>query len=197
MATKFKACSVDGCKGNADRSARGANGWCGAHYQRWWRHGDPLSGRTPWGEPERYYREVVLPYDGAECLIWPYALSNGGYGLIGGKIVARLVCEDANGLPPTDDHEAAHSCGRGGEACVTKRHLSWKTHGENEADKLAHGTHNRGERHGLAKLTEPEVRQILALKGTKSQSEIAEQFGVVQQQVSRIHRKVDWNWLEE
>lgn len=40
------ACSVAGCEALAD-----ARGYCGAHYQRWRRHGDPL-GSTPAREPE-------------------------------------------------------------------------------------------------------------------------------------------------
>ena len=42
---------------------------------------------------------------------------------------------------------------------------------------LIHGTHSRGERSGMAKLTEVQARQILALKGTMSPREIAEKIG--------------------
>lgn len=46
MARAFKACSVDGCNGNA--SVKGAaRGWCWKHYQRWKKHGDPLIKRKP------------------------------------------------------------------------------------------------------------------------------------------------------
>ncbi|MER9217889.1 hypothetical protein NKI48_02990 [Mesorhizobium sp. M0644] len=187
-------CKVDGC----DKPRHG-RGWCKAHYTRWERHGDPLSGRTPKGEPERYLREVVLTYEGDECLPWPYGKSDDGYGRLTvegrQRLVSRLVCEHKHGPTPTPEHEAAHSCGRGSEACCTKQHLSWKTRIENEADKLIHGTMIRGERHGLAKLTEPEVRQIIALKGKMLQREIAEQFGIGQPHVSTIHRKSAWTWL--
>lgn len=52
MATTFKTCSVDGCNGNADVSARGSKGYCCKHYARLQRHGSPLAGRnrvTPGG----------------------------------------------------------------------------------------------------------------------------------------------------
>jgi hypothetical protein len=173
------------------------------HYERWRAHGDPLIclvSVPPRGEPKRYLCEVVLAYEGDECLIWPFGTNEHGYGVLtslgGSRIVARHVCEEVNGPPPTPEHEAAHSCGKGRLACVTKRHLSWKTSAGNKADMVEHGTRLRGERSGLSKLTEPEVRQIIALKGIKSQSKIADQFGVSQRHVGRIHRHENWAWLE-
>ncbi|MBM6622643.1 hypothetical protein JTF08_13590 [Micrococcaceae bacterium RIT802] len=38
MSTLVKVCSVDGC----DREAKGGRGFCGLHYQRFRKHGDPL-----------------------------------------------------------------------------------------------------------------------------------------------------------
>lgn len=132
-----------------------ARGWCSAHWHRHRRLGDPLGGgkmRAPVGEPLRYLREVVLAFDGDECLIWPYARTSSGYGNLGiedgNAVVSRLVCERVYGPPPTPDHEAAHSCGRGHEGCVTQNHLSWKTATENQADRVAHGTVNSGQRNG-------------------------------------------------
>jgi hypothetical protein len=83
------------------------------------------------------------------------------------------------------------------EACVTKGHLSWKTRQENRDDMIAHGTVLRGERNGQAKLTEPEVLQILARKGTMVQREIAAQFGISSQLVGHIHRGEAWAWLPD
>ena len=136
MATK-PLCSIPGCC-----KPHLARGWCKAHYRRWQRHGDPLGGRPR--QARRYLDEVVLTYEGDQCLLWPYGKDRYGYGKIwnGRKKVGlhRLVCEITNGPAPTPKHEAAHSCGNGHLGCCTKRHLSWETHAENMADKIRHGT---------------------------------------------------------
>lgn len=189
-----RLCSIPDCNKPVSR-----RDWCNAHYHRWRAHGDPLAGRTPEGEPERYYREVVLSYDGDDCLPWPYSNNGEGYGQIKRdgryQLVSRLVCEEEHGPPPTPGHEAAHSCGHGSDLCCTKRHLSWKTPIQNAADKVVHGTHVRGERQWMAKLKEPEVRQIMALKGVLFQREIADQFGVSRRNVSDIHAGKTWAHL--
>ena len=189
-----RICSIEGCGKPHD-----ARGWCCAHHRRWRRHGDPLAGGTPRGEPERYFREIVLPFVEVECLIWPYARSSSGYGHVrqNGRmqLVHRLACEAIHGSPPTPEHEAAHSCGKGHKGCCNPRHVRWATHAENHEDRLLHGTHNRGERCGAAKLNESDVLKIRALRGKMLQREIAEKFGVDQSQVSNIYRGESWGWL--
>lgn len=152
--------------------------------------------KTPMGEAYRYFRDVVLTYDGDECITWPYGRVGGKYGKVwhDGKtqLVHRLVCQEFNGPPPTPNHDAAHECGKGYFACVTKRHLRWKTKSENELDKVAHGTHGRGDRNGRAKITKDDARAILALKGNATQREIAKQFGIKQTQVWRIQNNESW-----
>lgn len=153
------------------------------------------------GEARRFYSEVVITYDGDDCLIWPYTRDAKGYGRmkVDGRmaLVSRRVCEEANGTPPTPSHEAAHSCGNGKFGCVTKRHLSWKTRAENCADKIIHGTHDRGERNSQAKITESQAREILALKGRGTQRSIAERFGIARRTVTQIQSGKRWAWLSE
>lgn len=174
-------------------------GWCNAHYRRWQKHGDPLGGRYR-DYAHRYYREIVLTYEGDDCLIWPFTRGYNGYAMLtdGNKsrLVSRRVCEEEHGPAPTPKHEAAHSCGKGHEGCVNRHHLSWKTPKANRADKLIHGTHNRGERHRMAKLTEDRVRAIRSLVGGHlSQRAVAEQFGVSEGLVSLIVSRKVWGWL--
>lgn len=130
-------CTIEGCSKKSY-----AHGLCSAHNYRRRKHGDPLGGGTGDGEPLRYFREVVMAYEGDECLAWPYGKNASGYGVwtgaTGSGIVSRQVCEEAHGPAPTPKHEAAHSCGKGHLACVTKGHLSWKTPKENGADKRLH-----------------------------------------------------------
>lgn len=197
MATK-SLCSIPDC----GKTAVNSRGWCVAHYHRWQRHGDPLGGgppATPNGEAQRYFREVVLAYDGDECLAWPYGCDRGYaqmWNTRTGKTasVSRLVCEEENGPPPTPEYEAAHSCGKGHLACVTKRHLSWKTPFDNSNDRVAHGTLPRGSLIGTSKLTESQVREIKRMQGLKSHREIAEEFGVSRAHISRIIKGVSWTW---
>lgn len=198
MATNL-ICSIPDCGKPVLVKARGL---CSVHYQRLWRHGDPLEIKCSRNEAQNFYEKIVLSYDGYDCLVWPYARAkHGGYGKMsrGGKIghVSRFLCEDIYGPPPTPEHEAAHSCGNGHFACVTKRHLSWKTSKGNHADKLIHDTHSRGERQWMSKLTEDDVRQILSLKGKEPQNSIAQRFGVARGTIGKIHRGEKWGWLSQ
>ena len=120
------------------------------HWDRWRHYGNPLAGRAFNGEPLKYLRETVLPYDGAGCLLWPFARNRQGYAVMRHKgrnqLVSRIVCEKAHGPPPDlgGKVDAAHACDQGHLGCVAKRHLAWKGHGKNLQDKrfkkAAHAT---------------------------------------------------------
>lgn len=142
------------------------------------------------GELERFYQEVVLSYDGDECLAWPYSKGTYGYGTMtvkGRRMgVHRRLCEDVNGPPPGPGYDAAHSCGRGHLACVTKRHLDWKTRKENCADMLIHGTRVRGDMGGRAKLTWKQVREIRQIGSAMKQADIGAIYGVGYRTIGRI-----------
>jgi len=186
-----QVCSIPDC-GKRHK----AHGWCAMHYGRWRKHGDINGGATPKGDAMRFYREVALVYDGDECLIWPYSRNVGGYGTMryGGRkrIVPRLVCIETNGEPPTSKHAAAHSCGKGHEGCVAKRHLSWKTAVGNAADMVIHGTRLIGDRRWNAKLNAEKVRQIRASRGIVTQPRLAIQFGVSLGAIRDIMNRKTW-----
>ena len=198
-AVSFSPCAVEGCDRNAFSGAGGKRGWCGTHYQMWRKHGDPLGGGTANGEPLKFLTDVVLTYDGDDCLTWPYARNTQGYGNItlGGRTrkVSRVVCETVYGPPPTKTHHAAHSCGRGHLGCVTKGHLSWKTPAGNMADKAMHGT-GRGELLTQSKLTEENVRYIRSRRGIETQASLAARFNVSQSRISSVQNRIDWAWLD-
>lgn len=136
-------------------------------------------------------------FSGEQCLIWPFSRNSEGYGLIwqSGTMrrVARIMCEHRHGPPPTPEHQAAHSCGNGHLGCVNQWHLDWKTPKENQADRLIHGTHTRGERSWSAKLTVADVIAIRSMKGTLGS--IAAHFGVSSQIISAIQQRKRWAWL--
>lgn len=187
-----RVCSIPDCG-----KPQHARDLCKNHHKRLLRHGDPLVGGPANGELPRYYREVVLPYEGEECLFWPYGTTAAGYAIMtsmddGTNLVSRRLCEEVNGPPPTPKHDAAHSCGNGHLGCVTKRHLSWKTRKANLADRLVHGTDFRGSKSPNAKLTEADVIQIRSLSGQYTQRVLAERFGVSQSLIGLIQTGKRW-----
>ena len=195
MATT-RICSIPDCD-----KTHYAKGWCYKHWERWRRTGDPLALTRPEpGELVSFLEQNVLVHRTDGCLKWPYSGNGNGYGKItyGGRrqYVHRLVCEIVNGPPPSPFHEAAHTCGQGRSGCVSPLHLAWKTRKENEADKIAHGSHQYGERNKMAKLSEPDIQEIRRLKGTLTQAQIGARFGVHQVHVSRILRSTRWGQLE-
>lgn len=193
--TNDPICSVAGCQ-----RQKLARGWCKAHLSRWRRYGTPLAGRAMNGEQPNYYAEVVLRHEGPDCLIWPYSRSKDGYAYMhrnGRKVrVQRAVCEDVYGPAPFLGAEAAHSCGKGSLACVSKRHLRWATHADNIADKAAHGTNARGSDVWAAKLCSNDILSIRSLIADgKSLSSIARQFKVARSTIQAIDTGKTWSWV--
>lgn len=193
MATK-PLCSIPDC-GKPSRK----RGWCNTHYSRWRHHGDPtVVMKTVNGEPLRFYRETVAGYAGDDCLTWPYGTNGVGYGYLrvnGTRhYVHRYACEQVNGPPPTPEHEASHSCGKGHLGCVNPKHLEWKTSRQNQADRIAHGTHISGELHGRSKLTAEQVRTIRELAGTMPDRAIGELFSVTGSMVAKIRKGYNWSF---
>lgn len=169
------------------------------HYSRWRRNGDPE--KTLIGKPIMWIRDH-LNYEGNDCLIWPFGKRSNGYGTITfeGKqdSAHRVMCRLKNGDPPSAAHEAAHSCGQGSSGCVNPNHLSWKTPKENNADKVVHGTSNRGERMGMSKLNREQVREIRRtyVPRVVSYSMLATKYGVCTGTIGDIIRGKNWFWLD-
>jgi hypothetical protein len=76
--------------------------------------------------------------------------------------------------------------------------LAWGTPAENSADMVAHGNSSRGERHGMVRLKESDVREIrLLIKSGATHLSIAGRFGVSKSTVSAIAVGRIWGSLEE
>lgn len=195
----MSSCVVHGCSNPVKVVSRGL---CNAHYQKLMIYGDPNKGRmqkTRPGEPFNFATEVSRSNEKIECIFWPYAKAGAGYGTlsISGKMVYahRLVCEMVHGIPPTNRHEVAHSCGNGHLSCINPNHLRWATREDNLKDKIIHGTTNRGEQSPRAKLTKHDVLQIRSLAGVISQQKIAFKYGISQRTVWQIINRERWSWL--
>ncbi len=193
MATK-SICIVDGC----GKPARG-HGYCQAHYHRWRTHGDPLAGRTPEGEPLKFFL-AALASDTDDCILWPYGRHRKGYAVLSlnGKsgTAHRAICLEKHGPPPSPDHEAAHSCLNGQNGCINPNHLRWATPQENADDVLTHGRRQMGETAHMAKLTEADVLSIRRLAATHTEVELGRKFGVSASAISLIKSRKNWKHVK-
>lgn len=93
-------------------------------------------------------------------------------------VVARAFI----GAAPSDRHEVAHIDGN--RKNNRADNLRWDTRAGNFADKVAHGTHNRGERHPLSKLSNADVALIRS--ASMSASQAAATFRISQEHVKRV-----------
>lgn len=188
-----RVCSIPDC-GKAAK----ALGWCQGHYKRHRKYGDPLAGATPHGEPLKWLSEH-MSCDIEECVMWPFGRGGDGYGRVydagSMRLAHRVMCERVHGPSPSDIHEVAHTCGKGRSGCVNAAHLRWATPSENQSDRIDHGTHSRGDRNAMAKLTEDDVIAIRRRATTERQVDLAAAFGVGQTTISAIVTGQNWNWL--
>ncbi len=145
-----------------------------------------------------------------ECVEWSGARQYSGYGVWtsptdeNGKRkkwrAHRLAWTVLVGPIPEGQY-VLHHCDN--PPCVNTDHLFLGTHADNMADKVAKGRQARGESlaakrrgaaNGRAKLTEDDVRAIRA--DTRLLREIAEDYGIVNQQVSMIKSRQKWGHVK-
>ena len=101
------------------------------------------------------------------------------------RTVHALVCTVFHGNKPSDNHEVAH--GNGNKLDCSKGNLRWALRFENHADKLIHGTDNRGQKHGMSKLSNEDADVIRNYpKGRGTGIFLARQFGVSDSLISMI-----------
>lgn len=186
MATS-RLCSIPNC----DKVHYGKD-LCKMHYLRVYRGGDATY--TYRNKADRFLDEAMSS-DTDDCIIWPYARNASGYGIIRSRIASRVMCEKVNGPPPSNSHQAAHSCGNGHLGCINGHHLRWATRSENQKDRTAHGTDSRGERCGRARLKEDQVRSIYNIRGTEPITTTASRYGVGETTIRHIQRQVTWKCL--
>lgn len=136
-----------------------------------------------------------------DCWLWRLRPSAQGYGMFGLQRTVmgahRVSLTIAKGPIPKGMF-ACHTCDV--RMCVNPAHLWAGTGADNAADMVAkgrgRGPNYRGEKVGTSKLTESEVREVLALiDGGMKIAAIGRQFGVTPQAISRIKSGLNWSWV--
>lgn len=144
----------------------------------------------------------------------PCVLKRGGYLAVslweGGVAktwpVHQVVCHVFHGQRPTPKHHAAHRDGN--KSNNSEGNIRWATKIENERDKVAHGTSNRGERCGTAILRDGDIIEIRKLVAALPRSSggkrikkgamatVAKQFGVTNGCISQIISGKHWGHVK-
>ncbi len=132
------------------------------------------------------------------------AVSKNGYRTIGltrdgitiRYSVHSLVCKTFHG-PRPDRMECRHL--NGNRLDNRSSNLAWGTRSDNQGkDKVAHGTSNRGENHGMSKLTEKNVVDIRSRNYDKwgMMSQVAREFGVTSGTIYFIRTGKLWRHIK-
>jgi hypothetical protein len=106
------------------------------------------------------------------------------------KTVHRLVCRAFHGEPRAPHREAAHLDGV--RTNCRADNLQWVGKVQNHFHMRAHGTHPAGERHGAAKLTAAQVREIRSAHGWRINAELGRKYGVNPSTIGSIRCGKTW-----
>lgn len=137
----------------------------------------------------------VMAVETDDCIEWGLGKSQSGYGKIKidglHKRAHRVVYERKYG---SIDSEVVvmHSCDN--RACCNYRHLIAGTHKENMADMASKLRARRGSGHGMSKLNEQQVAEVIALyaTGDYTQKAIAKKYGVHKTLIRLIVNRMIW-----
>lgn len=155
-----------------------------------------MGGRTRWFTEEYFWSKVDRTGD---CWPWTGCKNWAGYGKVGVenqlKGTHRVAWELTNG-PIPDGLHVCHRCDN--PPCCNPDHLFLGTRSDNMRDAWAkgRGVHQvmHGEQHGMAKVTEADVREIRTryAAGGVTQAALAAVYGISDVQVSNIVRHKNW-----
>lgn len=192
-----------GCKG-CDAPVL-ALGMCNKHWRRNKLYGSPFALKSHSGLmrgvplEERMRRQTRKVESG--CHEWSGAIDSDGYGRIRANLYGQAIQKAhraawvlANKKVIPTGMVVCHSCDN--RRCVNPAHLWLGTPAENTQDMMDKGRHRymRGEEHTDARLTEQQVRVILA--DARPYAQIAADYGVHAQTVSSIKNRDSWAHLD-
>ncbi len=151
-------------------------------------------------DAERFWSKVDKSAGPDSCWEWQGTLvgaepSYGSFYFGGGKQRAHRVAHTLANGPIPEGMWVLHHCDN--PPCCNPAHLFLGTDADNLRDSFAKGrqpTRVIGGRHGLARLTEADVRQIRKLyaAGGVSHRELARRFGVGATTVARVINGTTW-----
>lgn len=121
--------------------------------------------------------------DTDECIIWPHARNNSGYGSVNGQMIHRWAYTLKKGAIPKG-LDVRHTCDV--RTCFNPRHLITGTRKDNMQDMVARGRSPVGAKNPMAKFTESYIQQVRALWASgkfKSHRQLSESLG----NISRRH----------
>lgn len=127
------------------------------------------------------------------CWIWRGYLRDDGYGQFrAGKLwmAHRVAYELAHGIALDPDNVIMHTCDN--PACVNPAHLRMGTHAANVADRVAKCRSAHGERHGRAKLTLSQVRNIRIRSQHEGTTFLGREYGVDPVVIRKIREGEIW-----
>ena len=142
----------------------------------------------------RFFNKIIKNNNG--CWIWQGKPTWAGYGELrafGRVQKAHRVSWFLHNGPIDEGLFVCHTCDV--RSCVNPEHLFLGTHGDNMADCKQKDRYQKGEGHGMSKLSESDVRLIrdMAEQGTISIRAIGRHFGVYHEAVRAVLNGRTWS----
>ena len=176
-----------------------ARGMCAMHYRRFRKYGDPTQVKLrQLHGADLETRFLHYASKGEGCWEWSGSKDVNGYGRLnidGKPELAHRLAWRLYRHPINSDQHVLHRCDN--PQCVNPKHLFLGDQAANNADARKKGRFKPGisigEEHGMAKLTETQVRKIRS--SSKPPQQIADQLGISRRQVRDIQAKRAWRHL--
>lgn len=146
---------------------------------------------------EKYWEKVVKGSEPDECWLWLGGTNEDGYGRFGrGELAHRIAFQVHTGEHPGNFY-VLHRCDN--PPCTNDRHLYKGTQFDNMRDMVQKGrqnktSRNKGKDHGMAKLTDDQVRLIKSSQG--EQKLLAKQLNVSPSLVCHIRAGKGWTHIQ-
>jgi hypothetical protein len=196
MSRSKRICRIPGC----ERTVEGYD-LCYPHNRKRKLYGDPLHVEQVQihGKPLRERISAYIDTRG-ECWMWTGCRDRNGYARVSvnnrQRLAHRIMWVIEHGEIP-EGQQVLHKCDTPG--CVRPDHLFLGDYQANTDDKLQKGRHrygvSQGEAHGMAKLTETDVREILA--SPLSGRQLADMKGVTPTTIYDIRKRRIWKHLDK
>jgi hypothetical protein len=142
---------------------------------------------------KKLFFDRVLKLTPEECWPWVGSFRRDGYGQLEYKTkshLAHILSYQILRTDYDDNLQVCHSCDK--RRCVNPVHLFQGTQWDNINDCVTKGRHCHGESHGMARLSENDVREIRRLALTMNNQEIAKLYNMYRKNIWEIITRRSW-----